>query len=886
MLACLSKKTGGAFVRETDVKAWLVALFVALLPSVAGAAGLGKITVLSSIGQPLIAEVELVAVTPQELSSLNVRLALPDAYRQANLQYNVALTGARLTVEKRPSGQPYIKIATTRAVTEPFIDLLVEITWASGRLSREYTALLDPPGIPPLAATPTVSVAPEAVRPPAVAAAPALPPAPTPMTEPAPAAAAPAPEPRPPVAVEPPARPSPVAAEPVSPTPMVAAPMAMSNEYGPIERGETLGKIAQSVKPEDVTLEQMLVALYRSNSEAFIRKNLNLVRAGKILRVPDRDEVIAISRADAVQEYRTHVAEWNDYRQKLADAAASVPAEKSTAVSGKITTRVDEKAAGGPGRDVVRLSKGEPAGAAAAKGKPASTAERIRVLEEEAIARERALADAQSRITQLEKTIQDMKKLAELRSPSLAAAQQQAQQKTAPAPAAKPAPQPAPPKPEAVAVAKPAPPPAPAKPEVVAAAKPEPVATPKPQPVPAAKPKPKPAPMPQTPEPELFDEIMAAASDPLYLGAGGAIVLGGLAFWMVRRRRAGAGRSDSPPIAPRLEMAAAAAAGAAAVTGDTAAADRTVQATAATPSGEDVDPMQEAEVYIQYGRDGQAEEILKEALSRNPNRADVQLKLLEVYAGRKDRDAFGQVAANLNKLTGGAGPNWLKAAAMGYALDPSNALYEAGRDQTATVVRPVGTSSDIDLDLGAASGLPRVSTDIMLDAGAVQAATVVLDTSILGSAAADARQKAAPSAPMPDFTLDVPAAGTSSLPDFDLGSAETARDANVVDFQIELPKVEEPVTVVGAAPPAEAADAGLDFKIEGLDLKLDAEPKTVPAVGEKNGHWYDVQTKFDLAKAYQEMGDRDGAREILQEVIKEGDGEQQAQAKRLMDSLG
>jgi pilus assembly protein FimV len=875
-------------LRETDVKAWLFALFVALLPSVAGAAGLGRITVMSSIGQPLIAEVELVAVTPQELSSLNARLALPDAYRQANLQYNVALTGARLTVEKRPSGQPYIKIATTRAVTEPFIDLLVEISWASGRLSREYTALLDPPGIPPLPATPAVSVAPDAVRPPAVAAAPALPPAPTPMTEPAPAAAAPAPEPQPPVAVEPPAQPAAVAAAPVSPSPAVAAPMAMSNEYGPIERGETLGKIAQSVKPEDVTLEQMLVALYRSNSEAFIRKNLNLVRAGKILRVPDRDEVIAISRADALQEYRTHVAEWNAYRQKLADAAVSVPAEKSTAVSGKITTRVDEKAAGGPGRDVVRLSKGEPAGKAAAKGKPASTAERIRVLEEEAIARERALAEAQSRITQLEKTIQDMKKLAELRSPALAAAQQQAQQKTAPAPAAKPAPQPAPAKPEAVAVAKPAPQPVPAKPEVVAAAKPEPAATPRPQPKPqpAAQPKPKPPAMPPMQEPELIDQIMAAASDPLYLGAGGAVVLGGLAFWMVRRRRAGAGRSDSPPIAPRLEMAAAAAAGAAAVTGDTAAADRTLQTTAAAASAEDVDPLQEAEVYIQYGRDGQAEEILKEALSRNPNRADVQLKLLEVYAGRKDRDAFGQVAANLNKLTGGTGTNWLKAAAMGYALDPSNALYEAGRDQTATVVRPVGTSSDIDLDLGAASGLPRVSTDIMLDAGAVQAATVVLDTSILGPAAADGGQQAAPPAPMPDFTLEVPTAGTSSLPDVDLGSVETARDTNVVDFQIELPKVEEPVTVVGAAPPAEAAEAGLDFKIEGLDLKLESEPKTLPTVGEKDGHWYDVQTKFDLAKAYQEMGDRDGAREILQEVIKEGDGEQQAQAKKLMESLG
>jgi pilus assembly protein FimV len=383
-------------------------------------------------------------------------------------------------------------------------------------------------------------------------------------------------------------------------------------------------------------------------------------------------------------------------------------------------------------------------------------------------------------------------------------------------------------------------------------------------------------------EPELMDEVLAAASNPLYLG-GGAIVLGGLAFWMVRRRRAGAGRSDSPPIAPKLGMAAAAAAGAAAVTGDTAA-ETTVQTTAA-PSPDDVDPMQEADVYIQYGRDGQAEEILKEALARNPNREDVQLKLLEVYASRKDADAFGRIAAALNKRTGGTGGSWLRAAAMGYTLDPANPLYEAGKQSmTATVVRPVGTASDIDLDLGGA-GAPRVSTDIMLDAGAVEAATVNIDTAILGTGAADIGATESPAAPLPDFTLEVPPAGASSQTDIALEPAHPARDNNVIDFHIELP-TQDPVTVASAPPAAPRADAGLDFKIEGLDLGLEAEPKTLPASTEKNGHWYDVQTKFDLAKAYQEMGDRDGAREILQEVIKEGDGEQQAQAKRLLDSLG
>jgi len=879
-------------VRETNVKTWLIALAVALLPCVAGAAGLGRITVLTSIGQPLIAEIELVAVTPQELSSLSARLALPDAYRQANLQYNVALTGARITIEKRPTGQSYLKIATTRSVTEPFIDLLVEITWAAGRLSREYTALLDPPGIPPLVSPPVVAAAPEA-RP-----APAPVPAPAPQPPVAVEPAAPAAPVVAPLAVAPPFTATPAAPEPVTPAPVAAAPvpaepvapkpvavapvaaaptpMAASKEYGPIERGETLSKIAYSVMPEGVTLEQMLVALYRTNPDAFIRKNLNLVRAGKILRVPDRDEVeTTVARDEAVREYRTHVADWNAYRQQLADAAGTVPAERRAAVSGKITPRIEDKAAREEPKDVVRLSKGEPAGGAAGTGKARSTAERIRMLEEEAVARERALVEANSRIAQLERTIKDMQKLAELRSPGMAAAQQQAQKAAAPAPAAKPVPQPAPAKPEAVAVAKPAP-----------------AAAPAPKPQPMAQPKPKPAAMPPMQEPELMDEIMAAASDPLYLGAGGALLLGGLAFWMVRRRRAGAGRSDSPPIAPKLEMAAAGA-GAAAVTGDTA--EESTARTPAAASIDDVDPLQEADVYMQYGRDGQAEEILKDALARNPRREDVQLKLLEVYAGRKDKDAFGKVAADLNRQTGGAGGNWLKAAAMGFALDPANRLYEAGQGAAAatTVVRPFGTSSDIDLDLGGGGGLPRISTDIMLDAGAVEAATAATDTAVQlpssTAAAAPEEKEEPPAAVTPDFTLEVPAAGTIAETDVALEPAAPARDSNVIDFHIELPKAAEPVTVASDSAAASDADAGLDFKIERLDLELERGPQTTVPVGgrrEKDGQWYDVQTKFDLAKAYQEMGDRDGAREILQEVVKEGDAEQKAQAAKLLESLG
>ena len=831
------------------MKTWLVALLIALLPCVAGAAGMGRLNVLSALGQPLIAEIEL-SVSREELGSLSARLASPDAYRVANLQYNTSLTGARIAIERRPNGQQILKITSTRPVTEPFIDILVELTWASGRLSREYTALLDPPGVPSAPPAPSISAVPE------------MRPAPTPEMQPQPKAA-----------------PAPAASRPVT-----AGPMAGGKEYGPIQRGETLGKIAQSVMPEGVTLEQMLVALYRSNPDAFIRKNLNLVRAGKVLRVPDQAEIAAVTRGEAVKEYRTHVADWNSYRQKVAEAAGVAPPAGRTAASGKITTRVEDQGSKGEPKDVVRLSKGEPAGAAG-KGKAASPAERIRMLEEEAVAREKALAEASSRISQLEKTIQDMKKLAELKSPGMAAAQQQAA-------AAKPDPKAAPAKPEAkkpeaVAAAKPepakpaeAPKPEEKKPEAVAAAKPEPAkpaeapkpeAKPAPKPQAEAKPAPKkPAPAPKKKEPELMDQVLEAATDPLYLGVGGGVLaLGGLAFFMARRRRSRAGGDDAP-IAPTLSKAAAAAAGAAAMTSDTTAASQPAPATA-----DEVDPLAEAEVYIAYGRDGQAEEILKEALSKNPKRADVQLKLLEIYSARKDKAAYGKLAGDFNKLTGGAGDGWLKAAAMGYLLDPGNPLYAAGKDAAAMAAPSAAAgAADVDLDLGL--GDTGTATDITLDASAATAGT---DTGILDLGVGDKVEGAAAT---PDFSLDVPVAEP-------VAAVAAPAESNVIDFQIELPKASDDVPTRASTAPAAAAtagDGGLDFKLDDLSLTLDASPKTEAAGGEKDGHWYDVQTKFDLAKAYQEMGDKDGAKEILQEVMKEGDGEQKAQAKTLLDSLG
>jgi pilus assembly protein FimV len=770
---------------DFTLRKWLLGAFLLLAPWAVHAAGLGKLTVLSSLGQPFHAEIDLVSVQKEELASLSVRLASLEAYKKADLQFTPVVAGLRLSIDQRPDGQPYIKVTSEQRVNDFVVDILVELTWAAGRLAREYRALLDPPGLEPA---------------PVVAAQPPPVPAPAPVVVPPPVA-------RPPVVMT-------------------------ARSYGPIERGETLSKIARAIQPEGVSLEQTLVGLFRSNPDAFIRNNMNLMRTGRILRVPDREQIAAIPRQEAVKEYRAQVADWQAYRRRLADAAGVAPDDR-TAERGRITARIDDKT-GPEVKDVVRLSKGELPGAVGVAPDARLAADRIRSLEEDLVARERALNEANERITQLEKTIKDMQHLLEIKG-------------VAPVAVAKPE------------VAPPAPQPA-EKPAVAEAPKP------KPKPKPVVKPAP-------PPEPTLMDTVMANL--PLIAAGGGAIVLGGLGFWYVRRRRARTEEAEEEAkwastigAAPAAEPVISAAP-AVAATGATAI-------TAAAVAG-DVDPLDEAGVYLSHGRDEQAEAILKEALEKQPQREEIHMKLLEIYAGRKDRNTFARYAGDFQKLTRGLGPNWVKVAAMGFALDRENPLYAAGKN--AATAAPVAAETpaaglDFDLDLTA----PAAATaDIALDAGT-------------GQAAPGEPEPARPAGPtMLDIPLEVPGGEAPAADKTTARAAAPATDTSGLDFNIELPKLDVPEEKPEPAADSERTrDAGLDFKLDlgDVSLSLDDKGEAAGTAGDvKDPHWYDVQAKFDLAKAYQEMGDKAGAKEILQEVLKEGDAEQQSEAKALLSSL-
>lgn len=813
----------------------VLVLALVLAPMLAHAAGFGRLTVQSNIGQPLSAEIDLVSVHADEASSLAARLAAPDAYQRANLQYNSGLNGLKLALERRADGQYFIKVSGSRPVNEPFIDLLIELSGSGSRITREYTVLLDPPGY---------GQGQQAVAPAAAASAPQAAPA-RPIATPA----APAPA---------------VVAAPAAATAKPVAGASKTQEYGPIAKGETLGRIAASLKPDGVSLEQMLVGLYRNNPDAFIRNNMNLVKSGKILRVPDAQQLAAIPQSEAVKEIRTQVADWRAYSGSVADRASAV-AEGGGTARGKIAGRVEEPAPAGA-KDVVRLSKGEPGKG----GKALAGADKSRALQEELVARNKELAEANERIAQLEKTIKDTQKLAELKSPGLAAAQQKAETAKAKEEPVKaePAKEPAKPvelvKPETAPAsdAKGAEAPAAAR-DGSAPAATQPAVEAKPVPKPAPKPV---APPPPPPEPDMMDMVMDNL--PVVGGAALALVLGGAGFAAMRRRRARAAEAgdDIEPVIPAV-----AAVAVAAPAGEDAPA---------APAADDVDPVAEAEVYIAYGRDGQAEEILKEAMLKNPAREDVQVKLAEVYAARNDAASFGPVAQSLHGLTGGAGDQWVKVAALGYVMDPANPLYEAGKDVAPAVSHggDAAVGADLDFDLGGDSaGAP----DISLDAGSAGQATEVGGLQDM-AAAAD-------TGITPDFNLDAPAAGPDIALEVPAAEPVTSSEPASIDFNIELPAVDTSAAEpVAATPSADTTDAGLDFKIDvgDLNINLDDTSTTVTPSENKDGHWYDVQQKFDLAKAYQEMGDNDGAREILQEVLKEGDDGQKEQAQKLLGSLG
>lgn len=872
---------------------------------IACAAGLGGINVTSSLGQPLKAEIEVVSVDRADKGSIRAKLASADAYKSAGVDYPYNIPKIKFQIEERADGAPYLKLTTIQPVNEPFVSLMVELSWSSGKLLREYTFLLDPVDykpeqpkaeevkpIEPVLAVPVAEPLPVVAAEPVLAASePAVAQA---MTEtPAAVEAAPA------VAVAPVAEAAsgveaapveqgmaqasaPVEAVPVEATPVEVTPMtqdALSKEEAIAEaapaatsekivvlRGDSLSKIAAQIKPANVSLERMLVTLYRENAGEFDGHNMNRIRAGKILNIPSGEAVQMLPQADAEEEIRAQAADWNAYRQKLgAVPAQRVERAEKQEASGKISTAVTDKAAASkePAKEILKLSKGEaPSDKAVGAGKT-SAQEKAIAKEEEAIAKSKALKESQDRTAILEKNVQDMKRLAELKKePAPVSAPTSAVTMNAAALAAQAASSVAP-----------------------------------------AKPKPQVAPPKVVTQPSLVDQILG---EPLYLAGGAALllVLGGLGFMVARRGKQGGKKKASfskkneddvgsstgriaAPVAPSPD------------TGDFTHA--AVQA-APTPStdSEEVDPIGEADLFLTFGRDAQAEEVLKEALKKNPNNNTVKLKLLSIYVTRKDTNSFYSYAREIKES--GDESAWKQTAVMGLEIDPTNPFY-GGTSGAAPVAdikaAPANPGVDFDLGFGAAAPVtPNFSsqkTVVLEGASSSPEKTTIMSKEEL--------QRASQATPM-DFDIT----GTNPgfpVPNLKAGNQETTAALNMDDLVFDVTATHPRVNVPAPAPVAAASDDTMAFT---LDFPTETTAKfTAPpdlGLGEislnmdnlgassatggaepKDERWQEVATKLDLAKAYQEMGDTAGAREILDEVLRDGDAQQRESAQTLMQQL-
>ncbi len=654
-------------IMNSSLKKTLLAASLAALPLSLNAAGLGRINVLSALGQPLNAEIEVQAGA-EEISSMTARMAPPDVFQQSSVPFAPVISLIRVGVEPRGSGA-VIKLSSERPVSEPFVDMVVELNWANGKLIREYTFLLDPA----IASGKAVGAVAAPQAPKAAAAAPAAP-AGKPMAATAPS--------------------------------QTVAPAMAADSYR-VARGDTLSKIARASKPQGVSLEQMLVALLRRNPDAFANNNMNRLKAGRILSIPSASDAAGIAQAEAKREVVAQAADFNAYRRRLAESvrseAPSDTAESQQQGSGLIKPRIAEAPKpGDEARDKVRVSKTEMGQGGAAGG----ASERLRMLEEDLAARDRALQEANDRLAELERNIAELQKLVELKSQGLAQAQQSAEKAVAgqaaePAPA-EPAPAPAEPaaaEPSAesaapAAVAQPTEPaaaelaPAPAEPQPAPVEQPPapveqpPAAVEPPPPPPAPKPAPKPVPPPEpVAAPSFLDDLLG---NPMLLAAGGGLIALLVALGVMRSRKKGAATESQLAMGAPSELSMGGGSvfgtsgGQSVNTGSSVIqTDFSQSGMSAIDADEGVDPVAEADVYMAYGRDAQAEEILLDALKADPSRAAVHLKLLEIYAQRNSTAQFEATASELYSRTGGQGDDWSRAAEMGRKLDPENPLYSA-----------------------------------------------------------------------------------------------------------------------------------------------------------------------------------------------------------------
>ena len=852
----------------TPCKTWRLTAMAAAMGALlsmahvdANALALGRITSLSSLGEPLVASIDVPDINDEERASLKATLASADAFRIAGMEYNAALASLQITLARRENGSSYLLLRSDKVVTDPFVNLVINANWSNGRIVRDYTLLLDPPAAKQSdAAAITAPIA--ALPRPVPQAAPAVVPAPAPVVAPAPAAVitAPSTTPAPTVVAMPKAPP---ATKPMAIAKKVST--TNSGEQVKVSNGDTAGRIASNNLPANVSLDQMLVAMLRGNPQAFIGNNINRLKAGAILDLPTEAEAAAISTSEARQNLVAQSKDFNNFRRKLAESAPALASKTpDRVVSGKIEAKVEDQKAPTLTPDKLTLSKG---GLTAGDKTAAAAKENL-----EKIAKERQAKDDAARSAELAKNINDLNKIANAAPVASAVAPK------VPMPAATIAVPAAPAVAAVVAatsakVAAPATPTAPAAPAVAAAPA-----------VPAA---PKPAVVAKAPvvvapvaEPSVLDFL---TDDPVVLpAAGGLLALLLAGGWYAnnkRKKRAAAALAEEDALLdghfeeksffsdtsnePIMEKEAPVAEIATAEPEEIApfaTAGMNEPTTPAVNAHAVVDPLTEANVYLDYGRDVQAEEILKDGLKTQPENAAIYAKLMDIYAKRRDAKNFEQMALKAKLLLTETDPQWLALSKQGFELEPSNPLYHAGApdvDDPFTAMSSTEFSTRTVAQLDPESAKSPASVDLDLDFNFASSFPESMP----------AKKVEASKTPLVAFS------------DFSLETVKaTAPLATQAPTSVNTP-------AIAATPVASNTPKPIEFDLGHLSLDLNsAAPKaSAEAPTDSNGP---LETKLALAQEFRSIGDATGAKMLAHEVLALASGNLKTRAETLLAEIG
>ena len=304
-------------VRKIAFSVWLALLIV---PFSAQGLGLGEITLNSALNQPLDADIELLSVEDEDLPSLAASMASHDLFARYGLDRASFIDSISLDIRRQPEGRHVIHVSSSRSIPEPFVTMLIELNWGRGHMLREYTVLLDPP----IFAAQPAQPAPTPVAPTPRATTGTVVRMPRPIAEPEP---------------EPEAQPE--YRQPAMPSALPAA--ERPDEYM-VQRHDTLWELSRDMRPAGTEINQMMIAMFRANPDAFYG-NINRLKAGVILRIPDSVEMADINRAAANDEVRRHMAEWRggSYVSGVEDGGRLrlVPADSSS-VGGAGAAGADE----------------------------------------------------------------------------------------------------------------------------------------------------------------------------------------------------------------------------------------------------------------------------------------------------------------------------------------------------------------------------------------------------------------------------------------------------------------------------------------------------------------------------------------------------------------